>query len=79
MHAAFGCVREGEVGWGGDSHIPWPSPALPSQEEQWCEEQVWERSGLRQKGLGKDESLEYTKESEDRGGYVFRMERGGGP
>lgn len=87
LQEAFGCGREGEVGWGGDSHVAWPAAALPSQERQRCEgwsfcghrEQVWEGSGLRQKGLGEDESWEDSKESEDRGGHVFRLGRGGGP
>lgn len=86
LHTAFGCGGEEEVGWGEDSHVAWPAPALLSQERQWCEgwnfrshiEQVWEGSGQRQKGLGEDESLKDTSESEDRGGCAFRMGRVGG-
>lgn len=58
LHEAFGCGREGEVAWGGDSHVAWPAAALPSQERQRCEgwsfcghrEQVWEGSGQRIRG-----------------------------
>lgn len=79
LHSAFRCIREGEMVWGEENHMAWPAPALPYQEGQWCEDQVREGTGLRQKGLGKDESLKDTKESEDRGGCVLRMGRGGGP